>query len=256
LHDVDTRHKAGHDGGAGRSAPILVAQRLTRSFGASFTLVVEELVLAPSSRLAVVGPSGCGKSTLLGMLSLALRPDSPTPADRFKRRFDLFADDILALWRDNKRDQMAALRGARVGMVPQTAALLPFLTLRDNISVPQRLAGRPDPKFVARLAERLGIADILDRPPGTTSVGQRQRAAVARALAHRPSLVLADEPTAAVHPAQAESVLALLAETTTEAGAALVIATHDRRAAERAGFEIVACRPSADAARTELAWQP
>jgi putative ABC transport system ATP-binding protein len=235
---------------------ILVAENLVRSFGPAFTLALEHLTLPPSARVAIVGPSGCGKSTLLGMLGLALRPDTPARGDRSSRRLDLGGHDVLALWRDHRRDAMAGLRGTLIGLVPQTAALLPFLTLRENIALPGRLAGQPDPHFVGRLAERLGIPDILDRKPGAVSVGQRQRAAVARALAHRPKLVLADEPTASVHPAQADAVLALLAETATAEGAALVIATHDQRAAERAGFAVMACRPSGDAARTRVAWRP
>ncbi len=167
--------------------------------------------------------------------------------------------DALALWRAGRADALADLRARHVGFVPQTGALLPFLTLRQNIALPQAIAGRPDPVRLQALAERLEIAGILDRLPAATSVGQRQRAAIARALAHRPGLVLADEPTASVHPTQADAILGLLSELAAAEGVALVIATHDLVRAEAAGFALVPCLmvPGAmvpGAAATRVAW--
>ncbi len=102
------------------------------------------------------------------------------------------------------------------------------------------------------LAARLGLSGVLDRKPDEVSVGQRQRAAVARALAHDPPLLLADEPTASVHPTQADEILGLLTETA-GAGTAVVVATHDIARAEAAGLEIVPCVPDADGAASSLA---
>ncbi len=164
--------------------------------------------------------------------------------------------DALALWRADRGDALAALRARTVGFVPQTGALLPFLSLRENIVLPQRILGRPDPARVATLAERLGIAAILDRMPAAVSVGQRQRAAVARALAHRPSVILADEPTASVHPAQAVEILDLLTRTAAEDVAALVITTHDAQRALASGYALAPCQPEADAASTRFCWPP
>ena len=138
--------------------------------------------------------------------------------------------------------------------MPQTGSLLPFLSLRDNIMLPQRILGRADPAHTVALAARLGIAAVLDRMPAQVSVGQRQRAAIARALAHRPSVVLADEPTASVHPAQADDILNLLTQTAAEDGAALVISTHDAARALAAGYAIAACQPDADAVQTRFCW--
>jgi len=236
------------------SPTLLAARRVSRTFvaGASrFTLAVEDLSLQVGDCVAVVGPSGCGKSTLLGMLALALAPD-PHIADG--SCLVLAGQDALALWRSGDADGLARLRAHTVGFVPQTAALLPFLSLRDNILLPQQIIGRPNPAFVCNLAEWLRIDDILDRRPGQVSVGQRQRTAVARALAHRPRIVLADEPTASVHPAQAAEILTLLVHVATHNGAALMISTHDPVRAEEAGYSIASCLPDAYAASTRFGW--
>jgi len=231
------------------NAPLR-AERVSRSVsaaGSRFTLLIERFEVAQGARVAVVGPSGCGKSTLLALLALALRPDAGDV-------LTLAGTDALALWRAGQGDALAALRARSVGFVPQTGALLPFLSLRDNILLPQRILARPDAKRVAALAERLGIAAILDRMPAAVSVGQRQRAAIARALAHRPGVVLADEPTASVHPAQADDILDLRTRTAAEDGAALVITTHDAARALTAGYAIAPCRPDADAVQARFCW--
>ena len=230
--------------------PALHAQGLSRSFGAGgagFTLLVDHLALPPGGRIAVTGPSGCGKSTLLALLALALRPDAGEV-------LALSGQDAMAHWRAGRGDALAALRGRAIGFVPQTGALLPFLSLRDNIMLPQRILRRADPARTGALAARLGIAAVLDRMPGQVSVGQRQRAAVARALGHRPGVVLADEPTASVHPAQADEVLALLTETAERDGAALVITTHDAARAAAAGYDVAPCQPAAGQSQTRFAW--
>jgi len=230
--------------------PPLHAEAVRRGVGlgtARFTLAVELFTVATGTRVAVVGPSGCGKSTLLGLLSLALKPDAGSA-------LDLAGADALALWRAGRADALAALRARHIGFVPQTGALLPFLTLRENIALPQRLAGRPDPARLLRLAERLDIAAILDRVPAAVSVGQRQRAAIARALSHRPGVILADEPTASVHPTQADAILELLTGLAEDEGAALVITTHDIRRVEAAGFALVPCDMVGDTATTHIAW--
>ena len=222
------------------TAPVLqvagVCRRLAAG-GSAFTIVIDRLELAPGTRLAIVGPSGSGKSTMLALLGLALRPDPGGGT------LCVDGTDALPLWRSGRTDALAALRAGSLGFVPQTGALLPFLSLWENILLPQRIVNRPDPAFALRLAERLGIADLLQRRPAAVSVGQRQRAAIARALAHRPTLLLADEPTAAVHPAQADAVLALLSAAAAQNGTALVITTHDPDRAAAAGYVMARCEP-------------
>ncbi|MDR3519065.1 MAG: ATP-binding cassette domain-containing protein [Azospirillaceae bacterium] len=238
----------------GPVVPLLMASRLRRSFSAGasrFILEIEGFTLVAGSGVAVVGPSGCGKSSLLAVLSLALAPDAATdPAQALM----LAGQDVLALWRRRDTNALTRLRADTIGFVPQTAALLPFLSLHDNIVLPQRILGRLDPVRVAVLAQGLRIEDILDRKPAQVSVGQRQRAAVARALAHRPRLVLADEPTASVHPAQAEEILHLLAQVIRDTGAALVITTHDAARARDAGFAIAPFQPAADGITSGFTW--
>lgn len=195
-----------------------------------FVLEASGLLLGAGDALCLVGPSGCGKSTLIHLLALALKPDA---ASHFLlqtgegRRIDL-----AALWRRDDDGALAALRARHCGYVLQTGGLLPFLTVRDNIALVQRLAGRAAWP-VADLAERLGLSALLEALPERLSVGQRQRVAVARAVAHGPDLILADEPTAALDPDSGALVMGLLLELVRESGAALVVATHDLEMVDR-----------------------
>ncbi len=242
------------DAGGGRNRPLparaapdrprpwlLQVHGLERRLGDGFRLSVPEFALAEGDRVAVVGPSGAGKSTFLALLALALKPGR---ADGFtlRRGPGGAAVDAARLWARGDEAGLAALRAAAIGYVPQTAGLLPFLTLRRNIALTQALAGRRDAALIGSLAERLEIAGVLERLPAQVSVGQRQRAAVARALAHRPALVLADEPTASVHPSQADEILRLLRDTA-EAGAAVLLSTHDVPRAKAAGLRLLGCEP-------------
>jgi putative ABC transport system ATP-binding protein len=224
-------------------------QKVLRSrAGASFSLTVERLVLRAGDRVAVVGPSGSGKSTLLGLMALALRPD-------VARRIVVLGQDAAALWTSGAEERLASLRANAFGFVPQTGALLPFLSIGENMRLCQRLAGRRDERRVMALAERLGIANLLARLPGEISVGERQRAAIGRALAHAPHILLADEPTASVHPAQAAEVLALLTEAATEGKVALLMTTHDPDRAAAAGFCLAPCVALPGEPATRFAWE-
>ncbi|MBL8835438.1 MAG: ATP-binding cassette domain-containing protein [Alphaproteobacteria bacterium] len=206
--------------------------RLRRNGAGAFAVRIEKLDLAAGGAYAAAGPSGCGKSTLLDILALALRPDR---AERFvlEPAGGREAIDIAAAWADGSDAILGRIRRRHIGYVLQTGGLLPFVTVADNIALPARLNARSDRARLIALAERLGIVDQLAKYPADLSVGQRQRAAIARALIHRPSIVLADEPTAALDPEAAEIVMTLLVEQTRRDGATLVVATHDHIRAQR-----------------------
>jgi putative ABC transport system ATP-binding protein len=221
------------------AAPALAIEALARTNGSgpgAFVLEVEHFCLRAGEAVAVAGPSGSGKSTLLDLAALAVAPDHAGV-------LSVAGEDAAALWRSGDAEALARLRARGIGYVLQTGALLPFITVRANIALPQRLSGRGDLAHVEALADTLGIADVLDRKPAALSVGQRQRAAIARALSHRPALVLADEPTASVHPEMADTVLALLIGQTEAHGAALLLATHDPERALRFGLPVVPVTP-------------
>ena len=125
----------------------------------------------------------------------------------------------------------------------QTGGLLGFLTVRANAALAQKIAGRRDRERIGRLAERLGLGPVLDERPARLSIGQRQRAAILRALAHRPDFVIADEPTSALDPGTAEEVIDLFFSTALEEGAGVILSTHNVALMERAAVETVEVRP-------------
>ena len=240
-----------------QSAPTLLLQdviiRHQAPGGAlGFELVIEDFSITRGEALALVGPSGSGKSTLLDLLALARRPSSTS-------RFLLTpragkAIDLGAVWRAGDDNSLTAIRAAHFGYILQTGGLLPFLSVRRNIALSQAVLGRPDPAHIEALAARLEIASLLERMPASLSVGQRQRVAIARALAHRPEILLADEPTASVHPALADTILALLIEQAREQDTALILATHDPDRAARHGFTILPIRTEAGNAGAGRSW--
>ncbi|BBP80218.1 ABC transporter ATP-binding protein [Pseudomonas gingeri NCPPB 3146 = LMG 5327] len=220
--------------------------RKTRGEGAQrYSLVVPRLTLAPGQQWAVVGPSGCGKSTLLDLLALVSAPDR---AGLFAFDDHSGALDIAALWRQGRHARLAELRSRYLGYVLQTGGLLGFLDVRGNIGLSRKLLGMGDDGTVQQLAEQLEIADQLDKPPRDLSVGQRQRVGCARALAHGPRLLLADEPTAALDPLNAGRVMQLLLNQAREQGACCVIASHDEALVRELGLAVlrISCRRDAD----------
>jgi putative ABC transport system ATP-binding protein len=201
------------------------------------TVALERLSLPSGTLAALVGPSGCGKSTALDLIAATLRPDRV-------QRLTVADQDLAALWQRDAVGVLTAWRAQSIGYVLQTGGLLPALSVRENIRLSRRLLGMSGPGDEARIAERLGITPLLDRYPASLSIGERQRAAIARALVHEPALVLADEPTAALDPARGAEVLALLVELTRERGASLLIVTHDADLAERTGLTLIRCQTS------------
>lgn len=178
--------------------------------------------VAAGESVALTGPSGSGKTTLLNLAGGVDRPDAGE----------------ICLGRSSLRslgsDDLARLRREYVGTVFQFFHLLPTLSAAENVELPLRLLGRPESeirKRVAEALERIGLAHRAEALPSELSGGEQQRIAIARAVVHRPRLILADEPTGNLDSANGREVLALLGELVREAGTALLLVTHSDEAA-------------------------
>jgi len=164
----------------------------------------------------LTGPSGAGKSSLLRLLFLALRPT--------RGLITLFGHDIATL----SQDALATLR-RRIGVVFQDFRLLDHLTTYENVALPLRVIGREESSYrheVVELLQWVGLGDRMAALPPILSGGEKQRAAIARAVIARPHLLLADEPTGNVDPSLARRLLHLLVELN-RSGTSVLIATHD-----------------------------
>nr|VFJ56689.1 MAG: putative ABC transport system ATP-binding protein [Candidatus Kentron sp. DK] len=208
------------------------------AFGAAFRLRVDTMHVRPGERVALVGPSGCGKSTLLDVLSLIT---APLQADAFEFRtpHGETIDIISVSARHDAQNHFARLRRQYIGYVLQTGGLIPFLTVRGNLRAPRRLAGLENIDAGDALARHLGLGDHLDKYPAELSVGERQRAAIARALAHEPAIIIADEPTAALDPENSDRVMAALTELAENQSVTLLVASHDWDRVEKFGFRVM-----------------
>ena len=188
-------------------------------------LDLPRLEVDAGGRIGLSGPSGCGKSTLLNLCAGLLQPSGG--------QLRVNGVDIAAL-APRERDRFRALH---IGYVFQGFNLIPALSAIENVMLAMGFAGRfPKHEFRSRaraLLERVGLRERLDHRPAALSHGEMQRVGVARALANRPALVLADEPTASLEPGRAEAVVELLVEVTREAGATLLLASHDDRVLAR-----------------------
>jgi putative ABC transport system ATP-binding protein len=179
------------------------------------------LSLAAGETLALTGESGSGKSTLLHLVAALEAPDSG--------RIAVAGQDLGGLTDAGR----AGLRREAMGIVFQQFNLIPSLDVAANIAFQARLAGRRDPAWEAEVIGRLGLSDHTGKYPEQLSGGQQQRVAIGRALAPRPALVLADEPTGNLDEATGDAVMALLLSLVDDAGAALLMVTHSERRAAR-----------------------
>ncbi|MBS5729287.1 MAG: ABC transporter ATP-binding protein [Clostridium sp.] len=172
---------------------------------------------------AVTGPSGSGKSTLLHLLSSL---EAPTAGDI------IYNDVKLSNYNDN---QLSILRRRRFGFVFQAYNLVQELTGYENILLPVMLDGKkPDEEYLNKIIDMLGIRDRLEHLPSALSGGQQQRIAIARALANKPSVLFADEPTGNLDGKSGREVLSLLKYAGKELGVTLILVTHDLHVAEQA----------------------
>lgn len=194
--------------------------------------------------MAVTGPSGSGKSTFLDLLGLVLKPDKAA-VFKFRTRDDALFD-VGAGWRNRLDRDLSMLRAREVGYVLQTGGLLPFLNARQNIAISQCFLNVRDDGFIDELLERLDLFSAMTKMPHELSIGERQRVAIARAFAHRPQLVLADEPTASLDPKQGLHVLQQMLSLVEIFNSALVIVTHDWGMVRRLGLQELEVIPTQD----------
>ena len=178
--------------------------------------------VAAGEAIALVGASGSGKSTLLNLVSAVDRPSSG--------RVEVCGIELATA----SEDELLGLRRHCIGLVFQAFHLVPHLTAEENVALPLALDGRSDPDRVAELLRRVGLANRSSHYPSELSGGEQQRTALARALVHRPRLLVADEPTGNLDSRTGSAVLELLAELRREEGAALLLATHDESVAAAA----------------------
>ncbi|OKI09742.1 macrolide ABC transporter ATP-binding protein [Streptomyces sp. CB02923] len=209
---------------------LLKASALHKAYGSTHALDGAEFSIHPGEVVAVMGPSGSGKSTLLHCLAGIVRPDSGSV---------LYGSRDLTQMSDAQR---SALRRADFGFVFQFGQLVPELTCVENVALPLRLNGVKRKEAEERSLEwleRLEVGAVRDKRPGEVSGGQGQRVAVARALAARPRVIFADEPTGALDSLNGERVMTLLTEAARDTSAAVVLVTHEARVAAYSDREIV-----------------
>jgi lipoprotein-releasing system ATP-binding protein len=212
----------------GSDAPIVRIVALTRSFeqGGERIDVLRgiDLDLRPGEIVALLGPSGSGKSTLLQAVGLL--------EGGFGGKIEIAGHEATRLGKDER----AAVRRDHLGFVYQFHHLLPDFSAIENVVLPQLVADKPRPEAEARARELLGLLGLGERlghRPSQLSGGEQQRVAVARALANRPQLVLADEPTGNLDEATADKVLAQFLALVRGEGSAALVATHNERLAAR-----------------------
>lgn len=201
----------------------VVKERVVENAG--FRLQVPSIEIHAEENIALVGHSGCGKSTLMDMFALILHPDK---SDSFEiNPADGKMDDIDYLWQSKQRNRLSQIRRQHIGYVMQSGGLLPYLTVRENIELPRRLLNLPNDDSIDSISRVLGIHRQLDKLPGLLSAGERQRVVFARALSHRPTILLADEPTAALDPITARKIMAVVMELIKGLKITLITASHD-----------------------------
>lgn len=211
-------------------APLLSATDLHKDYGATPALSGADFGIVGGEVVAVMGPSGSGKSTLLHCLAGIVPPDSGVV--RYQGR-------ELSAMSDAER---SALRRGEFGFIFQFGQLVPELSCVENVALPLRLTGTGRRAAESRAREwlaRLEVDDVRHNRPGQISGGQGQRVAVARALVNSPRVLFADEPTGALDSLNGERVMQLLVEAAREAGAAVVLVTHESRVAAYSDREVV-----------------
>jgi len=200
------------------ASPVLEVEALRFQYAKQDIVNVPRCVLEAGQSMAVIGPSGCGKTTFLHLLAGLLTPMSGSVR---------ILNNDIATFTTTGLDRF---RGRNVGMVFQRLFLMPALTVYQNVQLAQIMSRKSrDDKQVFSLLAQLGLTELAHHKPSMLSHGQAQRVAIARALVHDPALVLADEPTSALDDGRARDSLSLLKQSAEQAGASLLVVTHDNR---------------------------
>ncbi len=230
-------HPAGEGthAGAETSVPMIEARQIVKVFknaaGEFRILKGIDLSVARGEFVAIIGKSGSGKSTLLNMITGI---DHPTSGEMWVNGVEIY--------RSMNESQRARWRGRNLGVVFQFFQLIPTLTLLENVMLPMDFAGmypfEERPQRARELLARVGLAEQADKRPGMISTGQQQAAAIARALACDPPLIVADEPTGNLDSRSAEQIIELF-EQLVAAGKTLLIVTHDPSMTARARRTVV-----------------
>lgn len=201
---------------------MLQTENLSFSYANGPSFLFPNLSVNAEEVLLVLGRSGKGKTTLLHLLAGLMEPNSGS--------VEIDGQSVTEL-KGSNRD---SFRGRNIGMVFQQAQFIKSVSVMQNLQLARSLAGLPnDEPFAKQLLTELGITDKANNRPSELSIGERQRAGIARALVTQPKVVLADEPTSALDDENCELVADLLQKTVTGHGAALIIVTHDQRLKER-----------------------
>jgi ABC-type lipoprotein export system ATPase subunit len=194
--------------------------RFTYPSGPGFTF--PDFSCAPGEHLLVLGQSGKGKTTLLHLLAGMIRPTAGS--------IEIQNTDIAGL--GNR--ELDKFRGQHIGIIFQTAHFVDSISVLDNLMLSPFLSDKKIPQSEAlRVLERLNVGHKASHKPASLSVGEQQRCAIARAVFHKPAVILADEPTSALDDKNAEQVINMLEEQARQTGAALIIVTHDKRLKDR-----------------------
>ncbi len=202
------------------SKPMLILEKLRKTYsqptgGELVVLDIESFQLGAAEQMVLRGESGSGKTTLLHIISGITRADSG--------KISIDGNDLGSL-SEASRDRV---RAAKIGYVFQSFNLIPGFTALENVRLGMTFGrGKYRPERAVDLLERVGLADRMHHQPSQLSVGQQQRVAVARALANAPKLLLADEPTANVDPANQQRIIDLLREVCRDENVALLLVTH------------------------------
>lgn len=200
----------------------------------NFEMSLPALNLKEGEVLAIQGASGCGKSTLLEVIGLILKPDHLS-------HFELDGTDIAQEVIQQKEKQLAILRSCYFGFMLQSGGLLPFLTVQENLALSCQLIGKKlDRDWQGSLVERLSVGHLLRKYPKQLSIGERQRVSFLRAISHRPKLLLADEPTAALDPYNAAKLFDIIVDLVQENQLSALIVTHDWELAKAKKMPILA----------------